>query len=94
MDICPKPFLLSSILCYWDGVSAMDSQLRNLSCKERKHFVFSHHSQYLYRNKLHLRGTGNSMATMANWVSNYAVSAVFLTVTSTSVGKVQLRNSD
>lgn len=37
---------------------------------------------------LHLRGVGNSLATTVNWVSNYAVSQVFLLVTQESTGQV------
>lgn len=37
---------------------------------------------------LHLRGAGNSLATTVNWVSNYAVSQVFLLVTTTALGQV------
>ncbi|TNV80686.1 hypothetical protein FGO68_gene2087 [Halteria grandinella] len=37
---------------------------------------------------LHLRGVGNSLATTVNWVSNYAVSQVFLLVTTTALGQV------
>jgi SP family myo-inositol transporter-like MFS transporter 13 len=37
---------------------------------------------------LHLRGVGNSIATTVNWVSNYAVSQVFLLVTTTAPGQV------
>lgn len=37
---------------------------------------------------LHLRGVGMSLATTTNWVSNYIISQLFLTLTSSSVGKV------
>lgn len=37
---------------------------------------------------LHLRGTAASLSTTANWVANYAVSAVFLTTTESNEGKV------
>jgi Sugar (and other) transporter len=37
---------------------------------------------------LHLRGVGNSLATTVNWISNFAVSQVFLLVTATSTGQV------
>ena len=37
---------------------------------------------------LHLRGQGCSMSTSANWVANYAISALFLTLTQTDIGKV------
>ena len=37
---------------------------------------------------LHVRGTATSIATFANWVSNYVVAAIFLTTTGSSLGKV------
>ena len=37
---------------------------------------------------LHLRGVGNSLATTVNWISNYAVSQVFLLVTTDTLGQV------
>ena len=37
---------------------------------------------------LHLRATGVSISTTANWLTNYVVSALFLTSTETSLGKV------
>lgn len=37
---------------------------------------------------LHLRGIGNSMSTLGNWLGNYIVSAVFLTATETDLGEV------
>jgi len=37
---------------------------------------------------LHLRGQGCSMSTSANWIANYAISALFLTLTDTNPGKV------
>ena len=37
---------------------------------------------------LHLRGIAMSLSTTANWVANYAISAVFLTTTETNIGKV------
>lgn len=37
---------------------------------------------------LHLRGIGNSMATLGNWTGNYVISAVFLSATETNLGKV------
>jgi MFS family permease len=37
---------------------------------------------------LHLRGIANSLSTTANWISNFAVSMTFLTLTSTPVGQV------
>ena len=37
---------------------------------------------------LHLRGVGISLSTTTNWLSNYFVSQVFLTLISTDLGKV------
>lgn len=37
---------------------------------------------------MHLRGVGLSVSTTANWLSNYVVSQLFLTLISTSIGKV------
>lgn len=37
---------------------------------------------------LHLRGIGNSMSTLGNWLGNYIVSAVFLSATETDLGEV------
>ena len=37
---------------------------------------------------IHLVGTGNSLATSSNWLSNFIVSSFFLTITSTDAGKV------
>jgi MFS family permease len=37
---------------------------------------------------IHLIGTGNSLATSCNWLSNFIVSSTFLTITSTDAGKV------
>ena len=37
---------------------------------------------------LHLRGIGNSMATLGNWAGNYVISAIFLTATETELGEV------
>lgn len=37
---------------------------------------------------LHLRGVGISLSTTANWVSNYVVAQLFLTLTSTDIGEV------
>lgn len=37
---------------------------------------------------MHLRGIGNSMGTTANWITNYFVSQIFLTATSTKIGEV------
>lgn len=37
---------------------------------------------------LHLRGIGNSMSTLGNWLSNYFVSAVFLTAVDSENGQV------
>lgn len=37
---------------------------------------------------LHLRGVGNSISTTGNWVSNYCISQLFLTITKTTVGRV------
>lgn len=39
---------------------------------------------------IHLRGIGNSMATMGTWLSNYLISAVFLTATETKLGEVMI----
>lgn len=35
---------------------------------------------------LHLRGVGMCIATTTNWITNYAISALFLTLTETSLG--------
>lgn len=35
---------------------------------------------------LNLRGVGNSLSTFSNWVSNWALSAIFLTATEGSLG--------
>lgn len=37
---------------------------------------------------LYLRGIGNSMATLGNWLGNYVISALFLTATESEVGQV------
>ena len=37
---------------------------------------------------VHVRGTATALATTANWVSNYAIAAVFLTTTSSPLGRV------
>ena len=37
---------------------------------------------------LHLRGVGASLSTSSNWIANYAISAIFLTLTKTDTGKV------
>ena len=37
---------------------------------------------------MHLRGAGLSLSTTANWVSNYCIAAVFLTLTKTEMGQV------
>ena len=37
---------------------------------------------------LHVRGSAMSIATTANWISNYLIAALFLTSTSTPEGKV------
>jgi hypothetical protein len=37
---------------------------------------------------IHLIGVGNSIATSSNWLSNFVVSSLFLTITSTDAGKV------
>ena len=37
---------------------------------------------------VHVRGTATSLATTANWISNYAIAAVFLTTTSSPLGRV------
>jgi SP family myo-inositol transporter-like MFS transporter 13 len=37
---------------------------------------------------LHLRGVGLSCATTANWIANYAIASLFLTLTSTDLGQV------
>lgn len=37
---------------------------------------------------LHLRGIGNSMSTLGNWLGNYIISAVFLSATETKIGEV------
>lgn len=37
---------------------------------------------------IHLIGTANSMATATNWLSNFLVSSLFLTITETQAGKV------
>ncbi len=37
---------------------------------------------------LHLRGIGNSMSTLGNWLGNYLISALFLTATETDTGEV------
>lgn len=37
---------------------------------------------------IHLRGIGNSIATMGTWLSNYLISAVFLTAIETKIGEV------
>jgi len=36
----------------------------------------------------HLRGVANSATTTANWTGNYIISALFLTATNTSLGKI------
>lgn len=38
---------------------------------------------------IHLRGIGNSMGTLGNWISNYVISAVFLSATESTVGEVK-----
>ena len=37
---------------------------------------------------IHLIGVANSIATSSNWISNFIVSSLFLTITSTDAGKV------
>jgi SP family myo-inositol transporter-like MFS transporter 13 len=37
---------------------------------------------------LHLRGLGCSLSTSANWIANYIISALFLSLTTTDTGKV------
>jgi SP family sugar:H+ symporter-like MFS transporter len=37
---------------------------------------------------IHLIGVANSIATSFNWLSNFIVSSLFLTITSTDAGKV------
>lgn len=37
---------------------------------------------------IHLRGIGNSMGAMGTWLSNYLISALFLTATETDLGEV------
>jgi len=37
---------------------------------------------------IHLVGLANSIATSSNWLSNFMVSSLFLTITSTDAGKV------
>lgn len=37
---------------------------------------------------IHLRGIGNSMGTVGTWLSNYVISAIFLTTTETTLGEV------
>lgn len=37
---------------------------------------------------IHLRGIGASMGSMGTWISNYLISAVFLTATDTIIGEV------
>ena len=37
---------------------------------------------------LHLRGAGNSLATTSNWISNFIIASVFLTLIDTNIGKL------
>ena len=39
---------------------------------------------------LHLRGIGNSFATFGNWIGNFAISAVFLSATQSTLGQVNI----
>lgn len=43
---------------------------------------------------IHLRGIGNSIATMGTWLSNYLISAVFLTAIETKIGEVVIFSID